>query len=47
MAKRNPSADRTRYKIRNLATGQTQGTAAKPFRAPVAGHDVVLLPLTK
>ena len=47
MAKRNLSAARTRYKIRNLWTGKSQGTTAKLFRAAVAGHDVALLHLTK
>ncbi|MGI4886195.1 MAG: glycoside hydrolase family 27 protein [Janthinobacterium lividum] len=47
VAKRDLNADRTRYKIRNLWTGQAQGTTAQPFRAPVAGHDVVLLRLTQ
>jgi len=47
IAKRNLSAARTRYKIRNLWTGKSQGTTAKLFRAAVAGHDVVLLRLTK
>ena len=47
VAKRNLSAARTRYKIRNLWTGKDQGSTAKLFRAPVAGHDVVLLRLTK
>lgn len=47
VAKRDLSADRTRYKIRNLWAGKDQDTTAQPFRAPVAGHDVVLLRLTK
>lgn len=47
VAKRNLNAARTRYKIRNLWTGKSQGTTAKLFRTAVAGHDVVLLRLTQ
>ena len=46
-AKRALSADRTRDKIRNLETSQALAPTAKPFRAPVPGHDVVMLRLTK
>ena len=47
VAKRDLAADHTRYKIRNLWTGRAAGTTAKPFRAEVPGHDVVMIRLSK
>ncbi|MEJ7666920.1 MAG: hypothetical protein WKG07_49160 [Hymenobacter sp.] len=47
VAKRDLGADRTRYKIRNLWTSRAAGTTAKPFRAEVPGHDVVMIRLSK
>jgi len=45
LSKRDAAFDRTRYQLRNLWNGQFAGSTAKPLKAEVGGHDVLVLRL--
>jgi alpha-galactosidase len=46
LSKRDAAFERTIYRLRNLWSGQASGSTAKPLKANVPGHDVLVLRLT-